>query len=90
MLSNESATTRPILPGRQRKPAGLAAVALSALLALAFASHACTRQVPENSKGDGGKKVLVIDIGGTSIKFLCNGQTEPRRFPARQCGMWRC
>lgn len=25
-------------------------------------------------------KVLVIDIGGTSVKILLNGQTEPRRF----------
>lgn len=66
---------------RQRKAVGLA-VALSALLALVFASHACTRRVPENSKVDGGKKVLAIDIGGTSIKFLCTGQTEPRRFPS--------
>ncbi len=26
--------------------------------------------------------VLVIDIGGTSIKFLATGQTEARRFPS--------
>jgi len=27
-------------------------------------------------------KVLVIDIGGTSIKILSSGQTEPRKFPS--------
>jgi polyphosphate glucokinase len=27
-------------------------------------------------------KVLVIDIGGTNIKFLATGQTEPRKFPS--------
>jgi predicted NBD/HSP70 family sugar kinase len=27
-----------------------------------------------------GKKVLVIDIGGTNIKFLATGQAEPRKF----------
>ena len=26
--------------------------------------------------------VLVIDIGGTSVKILASGQTEPRRFPS--------
>lgn len=28
------------------------------------------------------KKVLAIDIGGTNVKFLATGQTEPRRFPS--------
>ena len=27
-------------------------------------------------------KVLVIDIGGTNIKFLATDQTEPRKFPS--------
>jgi polyphosphate glucokinase len=27
-------------------------------------------------------KALVIDIGGTNIKFLATGQTEPRKFPS--------
>jgi len=27
-------------------------------------------------------KVLVIDIGGNSVKFLVNGETEPRKFPS--------
>jgi polyphosphate glucokinase len=27
-------------------------------------------------------KVLVIDIGGTSVKFLASGQTEQRKFPS--------
>src|SRR6185437_8122498 len=26
--------------------------------------------------------VLVIDIGGTNVKFLATGQAEPRRFPS--------
>ena len=26
--------------------------------------------------------VLVIDIGGTNIKMLVTGQTEPRKFPS--------
>src|SRR5262245_60019996 len=28
------------------------------------------------------KKVLVIDIGGTNVKFLASGQKEARRFPS--------
>src|SRR5437588_9264235 len=28
------------------------------------------------------KKVLVIDIGGTNVKFLAAGQKEPRSFPS--------
>jgi polyphosphate glucokinase len=27
-------------------------------------------------------KVLVIDIGGNSVKLLINGETEPRKFPS--------
>jgi polyphosphate glucokinase len=27
-------------------------------------------------------KILVIDIGGNSVKALANGQTEPRKFPS--------
>ena len=27
-------------------------------------------------------KVLVIDVGGTHVKFLATGQTEPRKFPS--------
>ena len=27
-------------------------------------------------------KVLVIDIGGTNIKMLVAGSTEPRKFPS--------
>jgi polyphosphate glucokinase len=27
-------------------------------------------------------KVLVIDIGGNSVKFLITGETEPRKFPS--------
>ena len=27
-------------------------------------------------------KILVIDIGGNSVKALVNGQTEPRKFPS--------
>ena len=27
-------------------------------------------------------KVLVIDIGGNSVKFLVTGETEPRKFPS--------
>jgi polyphosphate glucokinase len=29
------------------------------------------------------KRVLVVDIGGTSIKILATGQTEVRSFPSR-------
>ncbi|HYL12304.1 MAG TPA: ROK family protein [Terriglobales bacterium] len=29
-----------------------------------------------------GRKVLVIDVGGTSIKLLATGQKEPRKFPS--------
>lgn len=28
------------------------------------------------------QKVLVVDIGGTKIKLLASGQTEPRKFPS--------
>jgi polyphosphate glucokinase len=27
-------------------------------------------------------KVLVVDVGGTNVKILASGQTEPRRFPS--------
>jgi hypothetical protein len=27
-------------------------------------------------------KVLVLDIGGTNVKLLCTGETEPRRLPS--------
>ena len=27
-------------------------------------------------------KVLVIDIGGTNVKILASGQTQPRKFPS--------
>ena len=27
-------------------------------------------------------KVLAIDIGGTNVKILASGQTEPRKFPS--------
>jgi polyphosphate glucokinase len=28
------------------------------------------------------KRILVIDIGGTNVKFVATGQTVPRRFPS--------
>jgi polyphosphate glucokinase len=28
-------------------------------------------------------KILVIDIGGTSVKILATGQDAPRKFPSR-------
>lgn len=28
------------------------------------------------------RNILVLDIGGTNVKFLASGQTEPRRFPS--------
>ena len=34
-------------------------------------------------------KVLVIDIGGTSVKILASGQTKRRRFPSGK-GMTPC
>jgi hypothetical protein len=27
-------------------------------------------------------KVLVIDIGGNTVKVLATGETEPRKFPS--------
>jgi polyphosphate glucokinase len=33
-------------------------------------------------RADDGKRVLVIDIGGTSVKLLATGQPERRRFPS--------
>jgi polyphosphate glucokinase len=27
-------------------------------------------------------KVLVLDVGGTNVKLLCSGETEPRRLPS--------
>ena len=29
-----------------------------------------------------GRKVLVIDIGGTNVKLLVSGEEEPRKFPS--------
>lgn len=37
--------------------------------------------MPVHTKGHA-MKVLVIDIGGTSVKILASGQTEPRKFPS--------
>jgi polyphosphate glucokinase len=31
---------------------------------------------------DPARRVLVIDIGGTSVKILATGESEPRRFPS--------
>jgi polyphosphate glucokinase len=28
------------------------------------------------------RNILVIDVGGTSVKVLATGQNEPRRFPS--------
>ncbi len=28
------------------------------------------------------KSVLVVDVGGTSVKILATGQSEPRSFPS--------
>lgn len=38
-----------------------------------------------NRKRNGGAKaprILVLDIGGTNVKLLCTGETEPRRIPS--------
>jgi polyphosphate glucokinase len=37
------------------------------------------KRVPAAKKAP---KVLVIDIGGSSVKFLANGETEPRKVPS--------
>jgi polyphosphate glucokinase len=34
------------------------------------------------AQGAKSPRVLVIDVGGTSIKMLATGQTEPRRYPS--------
>jgi polyphosphate glucokinase len=50
------------------------------------------RQAPVNTElgflikealasGSSGKNVLVVDVGGTSVKILASGQTEVRSFP---------
>ena len=31
---------------------------------------------------DAARRVLVIDIGGTNVKILATGESEPRRFPS--------
>jgi hypothetical protein len=41
-----------------------------------------TQKTTELPPGIAGKKVLVIDIGGTSVKILATGETESRRFPS--------
>jgi polyphosphate glucokinase len=28
------------------------------------------------------QKVLVIDVGGTHVKMLASGETEPRKYPS--------
>ena len=54
--------------------------------------RATMRQAPVNTElgflikealasGSSGKNVLVVDVGGTSVKILASGQTEVRSFP---------
>ena len=33
-------------------------------------------------KEKSGMKVLVVDVGGTNVKILASGESEPRRFPS--------
>ncbi len=41
------------------------------------------RAVPEDhDRADAGRKVLVVDVGGTNVKLLASGQTQPRKFPS--------
>jgi hypothetical protein len=36
-----------------------------------------------------GMRVLNVDVGGTNVKVLATGQTEPRRFPSAGIGqLW--
>ena len=41
-----------------------------------------SQKTAEKPAVDSSKKVLAVDVGGTNIKILCTGQTEPRRFPS--------
>jgi len=36
----------------------------------------------KGAQGAKSPRVLVIDVGGTNIKMLATGQTEPRRYPS--------
>jgi len=36
----------------------------------------------KGAQGAKSPRVLVIDVGGTNIKMLASGQTEPRRYPS--------
>jgi polyphosphate glucokinase len=57
--------------------------------------HACLREsrteeaifrgsesVANNMKHSSGRRILVIDIGGTNVKVLATGQNEPRKCPS--------
>ena len=41
-----------------------------------------SESVANNMKRSGGRRVLVIDIGGTNVKVLAAGQNEPRKSPS--------
>jgi polyphosphate glucokinase len=45
--------------------------------------HSRVAKTPSaKAKTPSGKKVLVVDVGGTSVKILATGQTERRSFPS--------
>jgi len=63
----------PARPGKSRKTAVAGAAKKSAL------KRARGRgRTPEQ----GVMRALVVDVGGTHIKVLCGGETEPRRIPS--------
>ena len=55
---------------------------IAILIMTATLSTQGTAQETNGKPDSPGKKVLVVDIGGTNIKILCTGQTEPRKFPS--------
>jgi polyphosphate glucokinase len=62
----------------RRKRAGAAKATRAPAAKRASAAKRVGRKTTNNSV----PKVLVLDVGGSSIKFLCTGETEPRRIPS--------
>ena len=73
-------TSNPKRKPRKRSPNGLGrargAKTASARNAAAKQRSSTTRATAKPPK------VLVVDIGGTNVKLLCTGESEPRRLPS--------
>jgi polyphosphate glucokinase len=57
-------------------------VATSLVIAVAMHSDAAQTAQTRTAVANAVRKVLTVDIGGTSVKMLATGQVEPQSFPS--------